>query len=139
MDIHSSLGHLSQDNLKHLKLRTNVKLDYACDVCSATKTARSVPKRKIQKPHHHLYEFLYSDICKMPVCSVDGFKYVALLFDDASRYSHFVLLHKKSDKYRGLYLIDEGSIAISTIRTDQGSEYLSKTFQSLCMSSDIRQ
>lgn len=139
-DIHSSLGHLSYEKIKHLKIHTDAGLNYPCDVCSATKTTRSVPRRKFQKPHRHLYELIHSDICEMPVISVDGFKYFALFVDDASRYSHIVLLRKKSDIYRGFSeLLDDGSITISTIRSDQGSEYLSKTFQSLCMSNDIRQ
>ena len=35
--------------------------------------------------------------------------------------------------------IQDGSVTIATIRSDQGSEYLSKTFQSICMNNDIRQ
>lgn len=139
-NIHSSMGHLSYDKIKHLKIQTNVGDSYPCDICSATKTTRNFPKRKFKKPHRHLYELIHSDICEMPVISVDGFKYFALFIDDASRFSHIVLLRKKSDIYRGFSeLLEDGSITISTIRSDQGSEYLSKTFQSLCISNDIRQ
>lgn len=118
-DKHSSLGHFSHDKMKHLKLRTDMRLNCLCNVCNATKATRNVPRRKFKNPHRHLYELLHSDICEMPIKSVDGFKYFALFVDDASRYSHLVLL--------------------TTIRSDQGSEYLSKTFQSLCISNDIQQ
>ena len=139
-DIHSSLGHLSYDKIKHLKIKTDVGVNYPCDICNATKSTRNVPRRKFKKPHRHLYELIHSDICEMPIFSVDGFKYFALFVDDSSRYSHIVLLRKKSDIYRGFSeLLEDGSITISTIRSDQGSEYLSKKFQSLCMSNDIRQ
>lgn len=139
-DIHSALGHISFDKIKHLKLNTGVEINYPCDICETTKATRNVPRRKHKKPHRHLYELIHTDICEMPVISVDGFRYFALFMDDASKYSHLILLRKKSDIYKGFSdLLEDGSITISTIRSDQGSEYLSKTFQSLCISNDIRQ
>ena len=74
-NLHSALGHLSYDKIKHLKLHTNVKTNYPCDICNATKTTRNVPRRKFKKPHRHLYELIHTDVCEMPVRSVDGFKY----------------------------------------------------------------
>lgn len=42
--------------------------------------------------------------------------------------------------YLGFSVVsDDGSFAISTIRVDQRYKCLSKTFQSLCISNDIRQ
>lgn len=139
LDIHSALGHMSYDKIKHLKLRTDVMLEYPCDVCNATKATRNVPRRKFTTPHRHFYELIHSDICEMPTVSIDGFKYFAIFIDDASRYSHVLLLKKKANIYQGFSdLFENGSIVISTIRTDQGAEYLSKTFQSLWISNDIR-
>ncbi len=118
-DLHSALGHLSYDKIKHLKLQTDVKLKYPCDICNATKTTRDVPSRKFQKPHRHLYELIHTDICEMPVKSVEGFKYYALFIDDASRFSYIVLLRKKSDIYRGFSdMIENGSNNISTLRSE---------------------
>ena len=139
-NVHSSLGHLSFDKIKHLKLKTDAGITYPCDICNATKATRNTPKRKFQKPHRHLYELIHSDMCEMPITSVDGFKYFALFVDDCSGYSHISLLRKKSDVYKAfMNLIDNGSFSISTIRSDQGSEYLSKTFQSICIENNIRQ
>jgi hypothetical protein len=138
--LHSVLGHLSYDKIKHLKIHTNARINYPCDICDSTKTTRNVPRRKFKKPHRHLYELIHSDICEMPVKSVDGFKYFAVFVDDSSRFSHIVLLRKKSDIYHGFSeLLENGDINISTIRSDQGSEYLSKLFHSICISNDIRQ
>ena len=76
----------------------------------------------------------------MPVKSVNGFRYFVVFVDDASRYSHIALLKKKSDAYKSFMdLIYKGGITISTIRADEGSEYLSKLFQSICIENNIRQ
>ena len=139
-NVHSSLGHLSFDKIKHLNIKTDTETQYPCDVCTATKATRSKPKRKFQKPHRHLYELIHSDICEMPIISVDGYKCFALFVDDCSRYCHLSLLRKKSDIYQAFMdLIDNGSFSISTVRSDQGSEYLSKKFQSICIENNIRQ
>ena len=139
-NVHSALGHLSMDKIKHLELKTEVNSNYPCDICEVTKSNRCTRKRKFQKPHRHLYELIHSDICEMPITSVDGYKYFALFIDDCSRYSHIALLRRKSDIYKSFTdLIDEGSLSISTVRSDQGREYLSQTFQSICINNDIRQ
>lgn len=121
LHIRSSLGHLAQGNVELFRLRTNLKLSYPCDDGSAVETTQNVPKRNFQNPHRHLCELLHSDIFEMAVCSYNGFKYFALLVYDNLGYSHLVLLHKQPDIYRGFSAgIDEGSIAISAIQTNQG-------------------
>lgn len=128
-EAYSSLIDLSYDKIKHVKLRTKVDISYPSNVCSATKTTLNVRKR-FPKPHRRLYELLYSDLCKMPVRSIDGFKYYAPFLYDPSRFCRIVILQKKSNIYRGFAeLLEDGSVAISTVRTDHGSEYLSQTFR----------
>lgn len=47
---------------------------------------------------------------------------------------------KKSDIYKGfLELIDGGKISITCVRSDQGSEYLAKSFHQICIGNYIRQ
>ena len=125
-NIHSSTGHLSTNSLKHLPIKVSPHEDYPCDFCTASKSTRNRPKRNQAKLHRHLYELIHSDICELPILSIDGFKYFASFIDDASRYAHVVLLQKKSDIYKGfLDLIENGQMHISCVRSDQGSEYLS--------------
>lgn len=69
-------------------------MNYPFDVCGATGSAQNVPRRTFRKPHWHLYELLPSDICEMPVISVDGNKYLGFFVTDSSRYSHVVMLRK---------------------------------------------
>jgi transposase InsO family protein len=138
-NLHSSLGHLSQDKIKHLSFDINDSMEYPCDVCRASKGTRRTPKRK-SGTHRHPYELVHSDICELPLRSIDGFSYFVSFIDDASRYAHLILMTKKSDVYEAFRrLLDEDEIVLGILRTDQGREYLSRKFSSLCMDENIRQ
>ena len=114
--------------------KTDPSMNCPCDICDATKATRNTPKRKFRKPHRNLYELVDSDICEMPVVSADGYKYFMLFVDDSSRYSHTSLLRNNSDIYKSfLDIIDEGSLSISSVRSDQSTKYLSKTLESICI------
>lgn len=126
MDIHSSLGQLSQENTKHLKLRSNVKPNYPCDIRNATKTTRSIPK-KVLKSLISTSMILSAPILVkfLSLQRMDSNTSHCLLMRLRDTVILYSLFHKKSDIYRVFSLIDERSIAISTIWTNQGSEYLS--------------
>lgn len=71
---------------------------------------------------------------------MNGFRYFAFFLGDVSRYSHLVFLQKKCDIYRGFSdRIENGSIAISTIRTDWGVDVFEQNFPVFCVYNDIRQ
>lgn len=74
-DMHSCLGHSWHDRIKHVELRTDVRLNYLFDVCNATKATKNVSRRKLKEPHRHLYELLHTDICEMRLKSGNGFKF----------------------------------------------------------------
>jgi hypothetical protein len=98
-NIHSSLGHIAPDKIKHLPIKVDTTDTYPCDICEIAKTTRKTPVRKYEKAHRHLYEVIHSDICQMPITSIDGFKYFAVFVDSGTRFVHVVLLQRKSDIY----------------------------------------
>lgn len=93
-----------------------------------------------QKPHRQLYKLLHLDIHEMPIISVDGFKYFALFINYVSRYSYVSLFQKRYDIHNAFAeLINDRSILLSTILSDQRSEYLTETFKPFSITDDIRQ
>lgn len=76
------------------KISSSAKDHYPRDVRHPTKITRNVPDRKFKKPHRHLYEFVHSDTCEIPIRSVDGFAYFKIIIEDASRFSQLIFLKK---------------------------------------------
>ena len=110
--------------MKHIKLNTNTGMTYPCDICNATKATCNTSKKRFRIEQRHLYELIDSDICEMPITSVDGFKYFALFVDDCHIYIRVSLIRKKSEIYKSfMNLIENGSFCISAIKSGQGSEF----------------
>jgi transposase InsO family protein len=83
---------------------------------------------------------MHSDIYQIPVNSIDGCLYCASFLDDASRYAHVILLKHKTDIYTAFEsLLDSGDISTAALRSDQGREYLARTFRAIGLQNSIRQ
>ena len=113
LNVHQSMGHISFEKARHLSIDVNHKDFYPCAICDETKSPRNVPKRITPKPHRHVYELMHSDVCQMPVKSIDGYLYFSSFIDDASRYAHVILLKQKTDIYVGFEsLLESGKQAL---------------------------
>ena len=99
------MGHAHQRVIKHLDKnteggphQTTDALKGACEGCEKGKSKRlpfPLSNSRAKRP----LDLVHSDLDKMPVLSIGGYKYTATYLDDHSSFGVMFYLKKKSDEF----------------------------------------
>lgn len=138
---HRRYGHLGYDNLAKLVKDNMVRgIDVGaeqfeaakqqiCEPCIMAKQHR-MPFSASDTHSSKLLELVHMDLCgPLPEPSLGGAKYVATFLDDYSKFSVVVPITSKADTTAKVievinYLENQSGHKLRTVRTDNGSEYL---------------
>nr|GEU93161.1 retrovirus-related Pol polyprotein from transposon TNT 1-94 [Tanacetum cinerariifolium] len=138
---HRRLSHQNFDYINLLSKKDIViglpKLKYIkdqlCSSCELSKAERSSFKSKAVPSYKGRLNLLDRDLCgPMRVASINGKKYILVIFDDYSRYTYTLFLHSKDETPEVLKdfltMIQRNlQASVITFRTDRGTEFLNKT------------
>lgn len=129
---HRRLGHTNFETLKKL-LNVKMTIDKKCEICVLGEHSRK-PFNEPGKRASKILELIHSDVCGPITTSFGGMRYFVTFLDDFSRkvfvypmkskgevFSKFVEFKKRYEK--------ETERAIKTLRSDNGGEYVNKTFE----------
>lgn len=144
MDWHYALGHLNINAIKKMTTHTGGNIITltdeswkTCNACATAKASKSVqPKRserKAQKPGHILSADIVGEV---KPATAGGRKYVSLFIDHYSSYADIKLLYNKESEsvlehfkeFHKQFERQSGE-KLKILRTDNGKEYVSNTFQ----------
>lgn len=142
---HRHLGHCNTEDIIKLSkvVEGMVITDYKsfeCEPCilgKMTAVRSRIPDEKATEP----LEFIHSDLAgPVEPIAKDGFKYAASFTDDYSGMVFPYFLKQKSDAVRatGAFLRDTAEHGtVKRLRTDNGTEYVNKDFESIMISNKI--
>lgn len=140
---HRKLGHISGNNLhKIINLVDGINLtekeakeDLFCKVCQKAKQARlkfDNSRKRAERP----LEIVHTDVCgPIDPMTWDGKRYALTFLDDYTHYTMVYLLRNKSEvgeKIKEYVKLVEAkwNLKVSTVRCDNGGEYLSNIIRS---------
>nr|GEZ63241.1 retrovirus-related Pol polyprotein from transposon TNT 1-94 [Tanacetum cinerariifolium] len=138
---HRRLSHLNFDTINLLSKNDIVvglpKLkfikDHICSSCELGKAKQKFFHTKITPSSKRRLQLLHMDVCgPMRVASINGKRYVLVIFDDYSRYTWTNFLRSKDETPEVLIdfpmLVQKGLQAqVRIVRTDKGTEFLHQT------------
>ena len=146
---HQRLGHMSLKGMKMLARADFIPVfDFGgfefCEHCIYGKHARSSHKKNV--PHRLLEKLalVHSDVCgPMPNASLGGAMYFVTFIDDASRKVWAYPIRKKDmvfDVFKQWVALVETQTGckLKCLRTDNGGEFMSYAFTTLCDEKGIR-
>ena len=143
---HEILGHCNINDVLKLEnvvdgMKITDKTNFDCDVCTLGKLAQfrnRTPDARASAP----LELVHTDLAG-PISPVarDGFRYAISFIDDYSGVIFLYFLKQKSDTVAATerFLADAAPYGeVKRLRSDNGTEYTSKEFQSLCVRNRIK-
>lgn len=139
---HKRLAHANEKTM-NLLLNTNKKMDsVTCESCVKGKMSRK-PFNEKGKRAHDLLEIIHSDVCSVNIPSYGNAKYFVTFTDDLSRKIFVYPLKAKSEVFSKFmqfksFVENQTNKRIKIIRTDNGTEYVNKNFESVCNSNGIK-
>ena len=95
---HRRMGHAHQHVIKHLSKNTEGGPHGACEGCEKGKSKRlpfPPSKSRAKRP----LDLVHSDLDKMPVLSMGGYRYTTTYLDNYSSFGVMFYLKKKSDEF----------------------------------------
>ena len=143
---HEILGHCNVSDVLKLEsvvdgMKITDKADFECDVCTLGKMAQfrnRSPDARASAPLELVHTVLAGPIS--PVAN-DGFRYAISFIDDYSGVMFLYFLKQKSDTVAATerFLADVAPYGdVKRLRSDNGTEYTSSEFQSLCVRNRIK-
>nr|GEZ59251.1 hypothetical protein [Tanacetum cinerariifolium] len=150
---HRRLSHLNFDYI-NLLLKKDIVIslpklkyvkDHLCSSCELSKAKRSSFKSKAVPSSNGRLNLLHMDLCgPIRVASINGKKYILVIFDDYSRYTWTLFLRSKDETPEMLKdfltVIQRNLQApMITVRTDRGTElsHLNFDYINLLLKKDI--
>lgn len=148
---HCRLGHPS---LKRMELTLNGNLYRSgptfklsqklfCEACEIAKSKYKMPKTTDSSKATEPLEIVHTDLCgPMSVESLGGAKYFMAITDDWSRFTVTYFLHLKSEAFDKFveyisYAQRATGRQLRTLRTDNGGEFCSNSFNAFCTDKGI--
>lgn len=146
---HEILGHCNYDDIQKLqgvvkgmgRKGSVVRPAQLCEVCTKgkfTQTRGREPSSKAKKP----LDLVHTDLAgPMQTTSLEGYRYAQSFTDDYSGIMMVYFLKSKSDAVQATerFLADVAPYGeVRCIRSDNGTEYTSKEFQTLLIKNEIR-
>ena len=151
---HRKLGHLSLSGLQHL-CRQNTALGIPkevlslktleCEACMAGKLNTTPFPKKSSHRASRIGQIIHSDVVgPMQTLSRSGSRYFVTFIDDYSRYVTVFPMKHKSDVFQCFLefanrVQNHTGRPITTLRTDNGTEYRNTQFSSFCKTSGMTQ
>ena len=136
---HRRFGHFNIDRI----LSTLPKLNYyeKCRICTKSKL-RNKPYYPSTNKAKDTFDLIHLDLIGPITESLYGNKYVLTVLDDNSRYNWTFFLKNKSDTFESFrywtkIIKNQFNKTIKVIRSDNGTEFLSNSFQSFCKDNGI--
>jgi hypothetical protein len=150
---HKRLGHISKKTLDEMVHKGQVRgvdlnekpREQPCPACTQGKSTRLPFGEGTSKTSRPL-ELIHSDVCgPIETASLSGKRYLVTFIDDYSRYTHIYFLQKKSEvlkKFKEFTEMVKNIFAmenyrVSTLRSDNGGEYVSGEFANFCQTNGI--
>ena len=146
---HRRLGHLNMDSVKQLTTRGLISAsgslrNQICEVCIDSKiTRKPFPLGRATRAQEAL-GLVHTDVCgPMSVVSIGGASYFTIFIDDWSRATFLYLLKRKSDVLDAFKQFEAWATTtmgkkLKILRSDNGGEYISGAFNSLCLEKGIQ-
>nr|GEX55605.1 hypothetical protein [Tanacetum cinerariifolium] len=148
---HRRLSHLNFDTINLLSKndimvglpKLNFIKDHLCSSCELGKAKRKSFHTKTTLSSKRRLQLLHMDLCgPMWVASINGKRYVLVIFDDYSRYTWTYFLRSKDETPEFLIdflrLVQRGLHAqVKIVRTDKGMKFLNKTLHAYFASEGI--
>ena len=148
---HQRLGHVSFQTLDKMQKAGLVESlpsfhvnNSICEVCQLGKQARSpFPSESTWRAKEKL-QLLHADLGgPMRTQSVGGSRYYLLIIDDFSRFSWIYFLKEKSEAAENfmrfkIWVENQTECKIKAIRTDNGTEFVSKKFKEILSTAGIQ-
>ncbi|SGY47835.1 BQ5605_C001g00580 [Microbotryum silenes-dioicae] len=147
------LSNLNPDTLKKLAASGQVKgldwtysdsecAEFTCNACLASKAHRSPFPSSLSHAAEPL-ALVHSDVLSFPEESINHFRYLVTFVDDYSRKTWVYPISHKSDvlpTFKDWLLEIENATGcrLKTLRSDNGGEYISSTFNGYCAARGIR-
>ena len=147
--LHARMGHLNLQDLRKLPdiadgVTLHAKDAAFCDACALGKSARKPVAKAAQPRNTKPGELIHSDMAgPMEVPSLGGKRFAIVFIDDATRWTEVFLTASKTELAACLqeYVAAMASIGAAapfvighgtTLQSDNGGEYRSKSFTALC-------
>ncbi|GKC89841.1 retrovirus-related pol polyprotein from transposon TNT 1-94, partial [Tanacetum coccineum] len=109
--------------------------DHLCSACAIGKSKKKPHKTKSKDTNQEKLYLLHMDLCgPMRVASVNGKKYILVIFDDYSRFTWVKFLRSKDEALdfiiKFLKMIQlRLKVPVRRIRTDNGTEFVNQTLR----------
>jgi len=141
---HSRLGHPSDQALKALKGKLNIKIENSilCEIChKAKQTRKHFPLSEHKSTR--LGDLIHLDVWgPSRVPTLDGFKLFLKIVDDFTRATWIYLLHSKTEvftRFSGFskMLNNQFNVSIKVIRFDNGTEFVNNQMENFCKTNGI--
>eukprot|EP00253_Pinus_taeda_P023024 PITA_23024 len=148
---HERFGHLNYRSLQHLckeNMVTGLPMvscrDGVCSGCVLGKHHRDSFEKRASWHASAPLQLVHSDLCgPLPVASFSGCKYFLTFIDDFSRRTWVYFLKLKSEVFNTFlafkaFVEKQSGHQILKLRTDNGGEYVKKTFINFCTENGIQ-
>nr|GEU41035.1 integrase, catalytic region, zinc finger, CCHC-type, peptidase aspartic, catalytic [Tanacetum cinerariifolium] len=129
----ATINNLVKNNLVQDLPKMKFKKDYLYSACEQGKIHRKHHKFKTAFASNKPLYLLHMDLCEpMRIESINGKRYVLVVFDDYSRYTRVFFLHSKDEVLDVIiYFIKKTQVnlqlQVQRVRTDNGTEFKNKT------------
>jgi len=126
---HRRLAHPSKFVLSKIKF-VPIQEPFNCEICHFLKSTR-LPFSLSKSKTTHVFELIHSDVWGPFYAFIDGFKYFVSFIDDFFRVTWVYLLKTKHDVFDCFkdfhsFMLNQYSTYIKILRSDNGTEYMSK-------------
>ena len=145
---HQRLGHASADAIKSANSLvvgadlSKVSVD-VCEPCIKGKMSKKPFSKHADIKSCRPLELVHTDVCgPMKTKSIGGSVYFVSFIDDYTRYAFLYFIREKSqvfEKFKAFEALatNQVGLAIGTLRSDNGGEYISNEFESYLCSKGI--
>jgi len=137
---HRRFGHFDIKPIKQKLLKTDIK--QKCPLCIHSKL-RNKPYQSTTNNTNHIFELIHMDLVGPIPESIYGNKYFFTILDDFSRYGWVLFLKSKDETFSAFHnwfnnVKNLYNTRIKYIRTDNGTEFVNRTFKEFCHNYGIK-
>ncbi|GJY85050.1 integrase, catalytic region, zinc finger, CCHC-type containing protein [Tanacetum coccineum] len=130
-----AINHLARHGLVRGLPKLKFEKDHLCSACAMGKSKKKPHKPKSEDTNQEKLYLLHMDLCgPMRVASVNGKKYILVIFDDYSRFTWVKFLRSKDEAsdfiIKFLKMIQVRlKVTVRRTRTDNGTEFVNQTLR----------